>query len=164
MKGLKSYIVFVLLLASIGLNAQVDSTSTYPPVFNIGEHEELVIEYDNLLLQACDNDINVAYQSWMHMLASMESHANSIGYDILGVKMWLQVFWDEDGSIEHIAYFLKPNSRNIDTEELNWFLTSFIDSYILPVKADKKFNHYASASFPTHYTVESEDGVVDSNK
>lgn len=128
--------------------------TTPPKVFILGEHEnayeELNLEYSVMLLTACKGDMDVAYQKWISMLVEMETYATQINYDIKGIKVWLNVFWDEDGTIKHIAYHLKQNSRNIDTAEFTAFLSSFINHYKFPLVCGDKYTHYGSASFPTH--------------
>lgn len=124
-----------------------------PKVFIIGEYErqyeELMEEHNTLLLTACDNDMNVAFEKWQEMLVGMEEQAELIDYDLKGIKMWLNIFWEGDGSIKHIAYYLKPNSRNVDTDKLSMFFINFINHYQFPVSTRKKFAHYGMASFPT---------------
>jgi hypothetical protein len=128
--------------------------TTPPKVFILGEHEkayeQLNLEYSVMLLTACKGNMETAYQKWLSMLNEMEAYATSINYDIKGVKVWLNVFWNVDGTIKHIAYHLKQNSRNIDTAEFTAFLSSFINHYKFPLVSDQKYSHYGSASFPTH--------------
>ncbi len=124
-----------------------------PLVFQIGEYEEsyehLLGEYPEMLLGICDNDMSVAYDKWIAFLMEIEQHAESIGVDILGVKMWLNVFWDKNGNIQHIAFHLKPNSKNISTKDIENLLTDFATHSHLNVIAEKPFSHYGSATFPT---------------
>ena len=139
------------------VNSQLEllqNDTTPPKVFILGEHEkayeQLNLDYSVMLLTACKGDMDNAYQKWVSMLNEMEAYATMINYDIKGVKVWLNVFWNNDGTIKHIAYHLKQNSRNIDTAELTAFLTSFMNHYTFPLVVDKKYSHYGSASFPTH--------------
>lgn len=124
-----------------------------PKAFLLGEHEQtfekLVMNHQEALLSVCDNDMDLAFNKWMGMIFSMEAYADEISYDLKGVKLWLNIFWEEDGSLKHIAYYLKPNSRNIDTQELTAFFSSFMNHYKFPLVASKKFSHYGSAAFPT---------------
>ena len=127
--------------------------TTPPKVFILGEHEDayeqLNIDYSVMLLTACNGDMDLAYQKWLSMLNEMEAYATLINYDIKGVKVWLNVFWNEDGTVKHVAYHLKQNSRNIDTAEFTAFLVSFINRYKFPLISDENYSHYGSASFPT---------------
>jgi hypothetical protein len=133
------------------LNEQ-DSVATLPKVFLLGDHEdayEQLSENGTSLLAICENDFNVAHGKWNSLLKEMEAHADMINYDIKGVKMWLHVFWDEKGKINHIAFYLKPNSRNIKMEEMSAFLTDFVNNYYVPIQFDENFSHYSGAAFPT---------------
>jgi hypothetical protein len=135
-------------------NGLLFNDTTPPKVFILGEHEKayekLNLEYSVMLLTACNGNMDTAYQKWLSMLNEMEAYATLINYDIKGVKIWLNVFWNIDGTIKHIAYHLKQNSRNIDTAEFTAFLVSFINHYKFPLVTQSKYSHYGSASFPTH--------------
>ena len=132
----------------------LENDTTPPKVFILGEHEkayeQLNLNYSVMLLTACNGDMDFAYKKWLSMLNEMEAYGTLINYDIKGVKVWLNVFWNVDGTVKHIAYHLKQNSRNIDTAEFTAFLSSFINHYKFPLVTDKKYSHYGSASFPTH--------------
>lgn len=138
---------------AVPCDAKSEMDSLPPKVFMLGEHEaafeQLSYAYPVMLLEACDNDMNVAYGKWLDMLQAMESHSEEIGYDLKAVKVWLNVFWAKDGTIEHIAYYLKPTSKNIDTERLTLFLISFMNNYTFPLVYTENYAHYGSASFPT---------------
>lgn len=124
-----------------------------PTVFLMGEqeaaYEKLNQTYKQSLLEACDNDMKLAFNKWLNMMQEMEAYADEINYDLNGVKLLMHVFWNADGQIDHIGYFLRPNSRNVDTAELSAFFTSFSRQYTFPVSSDRKFMHYTKASFPT---------------
>ncbi len=124
-----------------------------PKAFTMGEFEEqfddLMQEHEALLLSECDNDMDIAFEKWISMLKEMEAYSEIIGYDLKGIKIWLNVFWDKNGTVDHIVYHLKPNSRNIDIEELTAFFSSFMNNYKFPLVTDEKFSHYGSAAFPT---------------
>ncbi len=124
-----------------------------PKVFLIGEneaeYEELVTECNTMLLSVCKDSMNVAYSNWLTMLSDMEEYAKTVDYDIKGVKIWINVFWNGDGTLKHIVYYPKSTSRNMDFEELSAFFSSFINNYQLPVKHYSCYSHYGSATFPT---------------
>ena len=123
-----------------------------PRVSLLGEDEallsDLIKSHDNILLQVCGNDMEIAYAQWMEMLGAMEDYSNEIGYDIRGAKMYLHVFWDLDGTISHLSFFPKANSRNIPVDELKAFFKGFVKNYKMDIEANEGFNHYASGSFP----------------
>ncbi len=132
-----------------------DQNADLPKVFLIGEYAEefetASSEYRLQLMEACNNDMEKAFNAWVGMLTEMEDYAEQLDIDIKGVKMWVKIFWNEDGQIAHIAYYLKPHSKNIDVDELTAFLMSFMNRYSFPVESAEKFSHYGSASFPTLY-------------
>lgn len=134
------------------LTFESDSTAL-PKVFIMGEYEDqfnsLMHEHEALLLSECDNDMAIAFEKWVSMLKEMEAYSEIVAYDLKGIKMWLNIFWDKDGAISHIVYHLKPNSRNIDLEELTGFFVSFTNNYKFPLVTDEKYSHYGSAAFPT---------------
>ncbi|MBK8503027.1 MAG: hypothetical protein IPL46_12900 [Saprospiraceae bacterium] len=126
---------------------------TLPKVFQIGEYEEqygLLYEiYHDILLTVCNDDMNLAFDKWMNMISEMESYANKIDFDLNGVKIWLKVFWNEDGTIRYLSYYRKPNSRNIDPAELSAVLSIFRNVSQMRVKSTVKYTHNGSAQFPT---------------
>ncbi len=148
----------MIILFSLHLNAQGDHTEIEAPlaptVFVLGQYQEsyeaLSAKFESSLLTACNNDLQEAYKKWMHMMSAMEAYSNQIDYDIRGLKIWLQVYWNPDGSLAHVAYHLKPNSRNFDYAELNAFFKSFSNHYELPLKSPVPYAHYGSASFPLY--------------
>jgi hypothetical protein len=161
------YLICILLLGGAVLQARASVLSSWPAqysgvtdsiapkVFMIGEYERqfeaLMQEHSMLLLTACNNDMNFAFEKWQGMLGAMETHSEKVNFDLKGVKLWLNVFWEEDGGIKHIAFHLKPNSRNVDTDKLSLFLISFINNYRFPLVVGEKFSHYGMATFPTFY-------------
>ncbi len=161
MKAILSILLFCCI--SISLSAQfapklepgiiVQDTSSLPTVFQMGEFipqsEQLGVRYNTLLLEACGNDMNRAYMLWMHMMRSMEEYSDAVSYDLKGIKCWIKVFWDKNGTVDYISFFLKPNSRNIDPKDLQDFFSSFVGQYQLPYQCEADFSHYGSVSFPT---------------
>ncbi|MBY5957704.1 hypothetical protein KUV50_06160 [Membranicola marinus] len=130
------------------------TASELPKVFLIGEYESfyssLYEEYPGILLHQTENDMDKAFEKWLMVLHAMEVHSEKIDYDIKGLKVWLQIFFEESGEIDHILFFKKPLSKNIDDQELIAFFRSFIKDYVLPIEATENFNHSGSASFPTY--------------
>jgi hypothetical protein len=151
-------IVFVLsfLCLSNTYVSDIEKTkpSKKPRVFLIDEneilYEELTTEYNTFLLTACDNDMNKAINVWNKTLEQMQNYAIRWNYNekIVGVKIWIRLFCNKKGRIQHIAYAVKPGSRNVDTEIFSKFLERFLRVYRLNVRTNKKFSHYHSISFP----------------
>lgn len=84
-------------------------------------------------------------------MEEMEAYSKQIEYNLDGVKAWFHFFWAPDGSIEHIAYYLRPNSKNLDLDEMNAFLVSFMNNYKFPLTTETKYHHYTGATFPVFY-------------
>ncbi|MEM6831633.1 MAG: hypothetical protein AAF551_14075 [Bacteroidota bacterium] len=126
-----------------------------PVVFQIGESpdlfEALSATYSQPLITACTEDMNVAFGHWLTLFKDLEAYAIDQEFDIEGVKVWIKVFWSPEGLIDHMAFHLKPNSKNIDVRAFSMILEQFASSYQLQVKSDVPFSHYGSASFPTMY-------------
>jgi hypothetical protein len=124
-----------------------------PSVFRIGEFdhafETLSKDHNTILLSVCGDNMDLAYERWIEMMMDVEDYADQINYDIKGVKVYMYVFWNADGSVAHLAFYPKPNSRNIPHEELTAFFKGFIKNYQIPLSSDQGFSHYGSASFPT---------------
>ncbi|MEM9821424.1 MAG: hypothetical protein AAF985_10145 [Bacteroidota bacterium] len=158
--------VFLILVVGsllFSLNVQANPTVLYsdlkvkndtvPKVFLLGEYEAAFEQfstiYPAMLLDVCNYDMQEAYGKWLDLLQQMEAHSEMVEYDLKAIKVWLNVFWNKDGSIDHIAYYLKPASKNIDTDRLTLFLISFINSYQPALNFERNYAHYGSAAFPT---------------
>jgi hypothetical protein len=122
-----------------------------PLVFQLGEYDD---EYETTLpeyvtlLDASNGDMKAAYNKLIAMMQEMETYSALVKYDLKGIHTWMHFFWRKDGSIEHIGFHLKPNSRNVDTEGFRRFLENFARQYKLPLYSDTKYSHYSSFSFP----------------
>lgn len=136
--------------SSIRLYTALD---TLPEVFMIGQneiqYEDLVTDCNNPLLTVCKDSMDLAYRSWMGLLSEMEQYAEKSDFDIKGIKIWLNVFWDAEGKIKHLVYFPKPNSRNMNFDLLTKFLAKFVDTYQMESSETNCYSHYGSATFPT---------------
>ena len=129
-----------------------------PQVFIIGEfehdYEKMVLECDDHLLSVCDGSMDMAYNVWLHMISNLEQFASEKSFDINGTKLWLTAYWNKDGTIKHLVYYPKPNSKNMDFQKLTGFFTEFTGVYKLPLESESCFSHYGSATFPSfanHY-------------
>ncbi len=150
MKIVLTLILGTTLFAST-LPAQSDEM---PVVFRLGEQEKayeaLNQAHSQTLLEVSGFDTQKAFHSWMDMMQEMEKYADKVRYDIKGAKLWLHVFWNEDGTINHIGYLLRPDSRNVDPLKLTAFFKTFMEKYKLPLSSNKKFSHYTGANFPIY--------------
>ena len=140
-------------LMPIKNNLLIKADSSIPRVFVLGQYdgspfERLKKDYETSLVTACKNDMETAYYCWMHLLKHMESFGAKSNFDLNGIKMWLYVFWEKDGTIGYISYYPKPNSKNFKAEDMTAFLNDFCKNYTIPLKYEKPFSNYSTASFP----------------
>ena len=159
------YPVLLLLIGALSFNtvaAQSDGGSAkpkqMPQVFKIGEYEKdydkLLMNHQAQLLNVCNNDMQEAFRKWMGMAAEIEAYAQTVDYNIDGLKFWVHVFWKKDGEIDKLGFHLRPNSRHVPDEELAEFLTAFVEQYRLPISANERFSHYTTLTFPMSYMLE----------
>lgn len=162
MKRINSLSVLFFLLMGLPLvqaSELVDTSKS--PVFQLGEDEAqlsiLNAKYPALLIETYDGDMDKAYAQWQKVMLEMEKYAKSIDFNIQGVKMWINIYWSPEGKIDYIGYFLKPDSKNINTVEMNAFLKSFIRRDKVHATYSTGYFHNGSVSFPTHFTGEKTD-------
>ncbi len=159
MKGI-CQITLVFVIISTEITAQMDGNvhryqeqAGLPRVFMIGEYEKpyenMSAVYDKLLLAIYQDDIDKAFRAWTSVLVSMEDYSREVSFNLNGLKLWMNVFFNVDGSIQHIVYYPKPNSRNMQFEQLTNFLISFCKVYHFKDPVPVKCSHFGSASFPT---------------
>ncbi len=146
-----SLLLSALLFSTYAFSMAQDSL---PQVFMIGDHEleyeSLVVECSDILLSVCDDSMEEAYEHWLLMLHDIEKFAVEQNIEIRGTKLWLNAFWNTDGSIKNLVFYPKPNCRNIDFDELTAFFNDFISDYSFTKVNNTCFSHYGSATFPTH--------------
>jgi len=147
-------ITLTLLLDRAQSQSYVQS-SGLPEVFLIGEHEdhylELSQQHPGSLMALYHNDIDQAYKGWSDFLMDVEDYALDVNFDLKGVKLWLNIYFNADGTISNLAFFPKPNSRNVPNEQLVGFFKNFVRQYHFTESTDAGFQHSASASFPTFF-------------
>lgn len=135
----------------IAQNKSVADSKT-ATVFFIGEdertYEKLVQKYNTMLFTVCNSNMETAYDHWSTLLKDIEEYANKSGIDLKGVKLWLNVFWAKDGNIDYIVFYPKPNSKNMNYENVKTMLANFSSSYQASLKFNNGFSHYGSAAFP----------------
>jgi hypothetical protein len=137
--------------------AKIKQKTDLPKVFIISDDqasfEQLSALYNATLMDACKDNDETAYSKWTNMMHAFEQHAEKNNINIKGVKMWVKVFWATDGTVDHVGYFLKPNSRNVKIEELSALWRTFQEKYHLPMDegaSPGKFSNYGSVSFPLY--------------
>jgi hypothetical protein len=147
-------IIIIFLFSGMGvLSAQADGSNKLPKAFQIGEYESgygnLIKLYPESLLTTSKDSLELAYVNWMYLLYDMEQHSKSINVDLKGLKIWLNVFWNKNGSIDYITFYPKPNSRNMDFNKLTAFFIDFVNNYNVRIKGKDNFSHFGSARFPS---------------
>lgn len=151
-KTMKSLFSLTILLLSniILLNAQ---QTDEPIIFLMGQdeklYEELKGKYAFSLLDACNDDMQLAFKNWIEMAKEMENYAKEENVNINGIRAWIHVFFSEEGKINYLGFLLKPDSRNMDLQELKAFFKGFAKSYTFPIKYKKNYYHYTGVTFPT---------------
>lgn len=123
-------------------------------VFELGNQEKayeaLTTSYSQSLLEAVDNDIEQALDKWLDLMNRMEDYSERINYDIKGLRVWFHIFWAPDGTIDHIGYLMRDDSRNFDPVELAAFLKSFAAREKIDIKSNKQFSFYTGSTFPVY--------------
>ncbi|NOT36143.1 MAG: hypothetical protein HOP11_02065 [Saprospiraceae bacterium] len=143
---------FLVSVAQSGAGDTKNSKPGLPTCFLTGEYELaydlLLEEYDKALVTVCDNDNEKAYAIWSTILFDLSEYAKTTEMDLNGVKLWINIFFNNNGSIKHIVYYPKPNSRNMDFDKLTSFFTSFCNTYKVKETLKHKCMLSATASFP----------------
>ncbi|MDA9773576.1 hypothetical protein N9B82_01350 [Saprospiraceae bacterium] len=154
-------IILFLTLSIIANAIAQNETDTLPSVFMIGEYEQqyntMLSVQPDLLMSVCEGDMEKAYNNWLNFLVAMEQFAIEQKVDINGIKIWINVFWNEDGSLKHIAFYPKPNSKNMEYEYVKVLFSQFSAQYTSELQNEKIFCHYGSASFPSFITTSAKE-------
>lgn len=141
------FILFILSSATLSIAQEANSKVSF-----IGEdekeYEQMMSECSTPLLYIADNSMEEAFDIWTSMLASMTTKASDQGIDIKGVKIWINLFWEADGSIKKIVYYPKPKSKNMDFDQLTAFFQTFAEDYNLDIDYETCFSHLGTAAFP----------------
>ncbi len=153
MKKTLTLLAALFFLTAAQATPTLVKTDSLPTVFALGQYdgppfEGLKADYETQLLSVCRNDMEMAYYLWVHVLKHIETQSVKTGFNLDGVKLWLYVFWNKDGTIKNIGFYPKPNSKNIKNEDMAAFLTSFCKTYKFPMTAAVNFSHYSTANFP----------------
>ncbi|MFT4532695.1 MAG: hypothetical protein ACJA1A_000607 [Saprospiraceae bacterium] len=145
-------VLYISFLFVCGFSSFAQEIS--PAVSLIGDdevgYEQTISECPSLLLEVAGNSMDSAYKLWTDMLADIETSSADAGVDLKGAKIWINLFWESDGSIKNIVYYPKPNSKNMDFSLVTNALEKFAANYNLPIDHTECFSHYGSASFPVH--------------
>ncbi len=146
----RTTLILSLCLLGAGL---LPAQTVVPRIFLLNEaeqaYEKLSTEYSQTLLEANGHQIEKALDSWVKMMQAIDAYAEQQNFDIKGVKLWMHVFWNPNGGIDHIGFMLRPESRYVNPTELKALLGSFARTYTLPVRGERRFSHYTGSTFPT---------------
>ncbi|MEN0005330.1 MAG: hypothetical protein AAF798_14350 [Bacteroidota bacterium] len=141
-------IAVVLSCASTVAQSDTELPAVFPLGANEKAYEQLGTTYAQSILEVAGNDIELASEKWLDLMKKMEDYSSRINYDIKGLKVWFHMFFAADGSIDHVGYILRENSRNFDENELKAFLKSFASTEKLDLSSTKQFSFYTGATFP----------------
>ena len=153
MNSIRRHILLMvwIVFGAVVAKGQV-SRDTLAAVFHIGDHteafEQLFLQYTHLANQL-NQDHERAYAYWTDMLQKMDMYSEEVGVSLDGLQLLLYAFWAPNGQLEHLAYFLKPNSKFVDELTLNHFFFFFMKTYRLPVTLEKPTYLFTHAAFPT---------------
>lgn len=153
MKKTLTLLAVLFFLTAAQATPNTVKADSLPTVFALGQYdgqpfENLKAGYETQLLTVCRNDMEMAYYLWVHVLKHIETQSVKTGFNLDGVKLWLYIFWNKDGTIDNIAFYPKPNSKNIKNEDMAAFLATFCKTYKFPMTAATNFSHYSTANFP----------------
>jgi len=147
-------VIKLLFLLSLFVGTQDLSAQNLRLAFVLGgdeaQYDALRTDYARTLLTVCKNDQETALTHWFKLLQDLEMYGEKINFDLDGTKLFLNIFWNEDGSIGHIGILPMPSSKNVPKEDLVAFFSSFVRQYSgAKLESDKKYSHYTTVSFPT---------------
>ena len=153
MKGTITLLALLFILTTARATSTITKIDSLPTVFALGQYdgqpfEKLKADYETQLLTVCRNDMEMAYYLWVHVLKHIETQGVKTGFDLNGIKLWLYIFWNKDGSIKNIAFYPKPNSKNFKNDDMTAFLSNFCKTYKFPMTHEGNFSHYSTANFP----------------
>ena len=149
------YSLLLICLTSLSSTLLVaQENSDLPAVFMIGEHElpyeKLVAECSVPLLKVCDESMDEAYAKWLGVLKDIETYADTTGFDIKGSKLWINIYWNANGTIKNLVYYPKTNSKNMDFSLMTAFFERYLSEQTVELKYETCFSHAGSVNFPTH--------------
>lgn len=91
-------------------------------------------------------------QSWQAMLQDLGSYLQD--HDFVWEKQtgcFNKVYFNKDGKIDYFLYNLNPQLDETQAEKFRTLLQAFIETYQLPVQADKKFTQCGRSMYmPTN--------------
>ncbi|HMW38912.1 MAG TPA: hypothetical protein PKD30_08095 [Saprospiraceae bacterium] len=150
-------ICWVIVCSVLEAQTSTDTKSTgakiaLPNSFLIGEHElayDAILErYAKGLVAICGNDNDKAFMIWSSILADLVEFSKANNIELNGLKLWMNIFFNDNAGIDYIVYYPKPNSKNMDFDKLTELFINFCRSYKMKVKLGERCILNANASFP----------------
>ncbi len=122
-----------------------------PSSFLIGENEQA---YDGILLQYSRGLVDLCggtektFDIWTRVMADLEEFSKKNDMDLRGLKLWMNMFFNNAGGIDYIVYYPKPNSKNMEFEKLTRLFSAFCKEYRTSFVVGEKCMLNATVSFP----------------
>ena len=143
-------LLFFLCLAA-GMKAQ-ETDAELPRIFVLGANEKAHMEVDSAytesLLNASQNNMRAAQRSWLNLLVSMEDYAHQIKFPLDGIKVYIHLYCDGTGKINHLGFLPLADSRNVPMPELRAFFSSFTRHNDFPASPCPRFKFNSKVDFP----------------
>lgn len=147
MKALFAPLITLFILGS-SLTAQ-NTALIYSLQDGSAKADSIKTKNHQVLLNLYDGDIEQAMQDWFGLLRDIEKFAVNEEVNLNGVKLWMNVFFKEDGSIEAIGYHPKSDCKNMEWPVFEAMLKEFSKQYRFSKQSDQPFSHYGAAMWPT---------------
>lgn len=146
----KKYTFLFLLLTFLTLPF-LGKSQEAASIMVIGEKGEAYDDHSSTcpeMLLTAAGSMEGAFGKWLDMMKAVQEFAKSVDVDLNGVKLWINVYWNQDGSIRALAYHPKPTSKNIEMGRLTTLFKEFAKTYKLDLSYERCYSHYGSAAFP----------------
>lgn len=121
-----------LVCGLMNIHAQTNSISEIGTSYNLtnndGIRQSLKQAYPRSLSDHFQN-INEAFSLWNDFENQFITFLASQKSSFEGGKIWVEIYWNADGNIEHVGYFSQKKLTRSKDEELSDLFTSFVDEY-----------------------------------
>ena len=147
MRSITIFLILITIIVPSFLSAQ-SANRSYFIGENQEEYHELIQTHSASLLEVCDNSMTKSYEHWSSLMKDIEEFCLQNAFDIKGVKLWINGFWDNDGKLVHLVFYNKPNSKQMNYDKLRILLDQFISNGYYGKEFNNPYAHYGSISFP----------------
>lgn len=163
MKLIFNFVIILLFsCSSFGQSERIDTLQItisndsldIPKLFQLGDkrydrqYKVLSKLYPNSLLDIHFDKTYKAGEHWRDIIKTIDDYAIEHNIDINGLKIWMHIFFSENGEIDYLGYYFKPNSKIKDQEMLKDLISKSLNQYKYHEKLNGKGNHYSGAGFP----------------